>query len=189
MVFNPTHPSKKNLNHWEFFQMVGPIVIQVWMGLTWMRTWGSAKMSSAVARPRASDVDEDGAAAAGGPWRRSIERDGDGVERDEATEPVAGRGGSAHEVSHGGGPREVRAYGCLHRGAARRVREHPRIATLWTWIRTSSAVRRRNTASRRASSDGEFVPSSRSSKSSSSSSSPSKSNSSSSWSWVREDGG
>jgi hypothetical protein len=75
--------------------------------------------SSAAPSLRDVDEDEDGAAAAGDPWRRRIERDGDGVERAEATEPVAGRGGSAHEVSHGGGPREVRAYGRLHRGAAR----------------------------------------------------------------------
>jgi hypothetical protein len=65
------------------------------------------------------DVNEYDDGAAGDPWRSRVERDGDSIEGAEATDAVAGRGGGAHEVSHGGGAREVRAHRCLDRGAAR----------------------------------------------------------------------
>jgi hypothetical protein len=65
------------------------------------------------------DVNEYDNGAAGGPWRRRVERDGDGIEGAEATEAVAGCRGRAHEVSHGGGAREVRAHSGLDCGAAR----------------------------------------------------------------------
>ncbi|PWS22763.1 hypothetical protein DKP78_16680, partial [Enterococcus faecium] len=45
--------------------------------------------------------------------------DGHGVEGAEATDPIGGGGCSAHEVSDGGGTRQVRADRRLHRGAAR----------------------------------------------------------------------
>jgi len=49
------------------------------------------------------DVNEHDDGATGDPWRRRVEGDGDSVEGAEATDPVAGRGGGAHEVPHGGG--------------------------------------------------------------------------------------
>lgn len=62
--------------------------------------------------------DDDGSVT-GDPWRRGVEGDGHGVEGAEATDPIGGGGCSAHEVSDGGGTRQVRADRRLHRGAAR----------------------------------------------------------------------
>ena len=67
------------------------------------------------------DVNEDDDGATGDPRRRRVEGDGDSVEGAEATEPVAGRGGGAHEVPHSGSAREVQADRRLDRGAARAV--------------------------------------------------------------------
>jgi len=65
------------------------------------------------------DVNKYDDSAAGNRERSRVERDGDSIEGAEATEAVASRRGGAHEVSHGGGAREVRAHRSLDRGAAR----------------------------------------------------------------------
>lgn len=86
--------------------------------LEYLRVSEDAEFSGSAAAGLC-DVDEYDDGAPWGPWRSRVERDGDGIEGAEATEAVAGPRGSSHEVSHGGGAREVRAQRGLDRGAAR----------------------------------------------------------------------
>uniref|UniRef100_J3N5C9 Uncharacterized protein n=1 Tax=Oryza brachyantha TaxID=4533 RepID=J3N5C9_ORYBR len=72
------------------------------------------------AAPGLGDVNkDDNGCATREPRRSCVEGDGYSVEGAEATDPIAGRCCSAHEVSDGGGTRQVGAHRRLHCGAAR----------------------------------------------------------------------